>query len=188
MANEFQTLIDKIIQEARERGEFDLPHHKGKKLQDEPAEVFAGDRAMAHKVLKNSGNAPPFLMKKREIDAKLDEERNRLVRYAMRRRRLHDEAVAVRDQDAALSKALDERAEQDWAWAVTKFEEAIPKLNKDIELFNLMNQIPAMFKMKIRIEWEIERAEKAILSQLEGLRSRADGNGKRGVNAGKSRG
>ena len=45
---------------------------------------------------------------------------------------------------------------------VAQFEEAIPTINKEIELFNLMNQIPAMFKMKLTIEREIERAEKTI--------------------------
>lgn len=162
MNGKYESLIDKIIQEARERGEFDPPNTKGQRLTEDGSEAWAGDQALAHKVLKNSGYAPPFLMKKREIDEKLEIERTRLVRYAMRRIRLHEEANAVRSEDSTLAAALDERAEQDWAWAVRQFEEAIPKLNKEIELFNLMNQIPNLHKMKLRMEWEIERAEKEI--------------------------
>jgi hypothetical protein len=161
MDEKYESVIDKIIQEARERGEFDPPHLKGKPLADDGTAAWAGDRAMAHKVLKNSGYAPPFLMKKREIDDLLEKERSRLARYAMRRRRLHAEADAVRSTDSALARALDDRAESDWVWAVRQFEEAIPKLNKEIELFNLMNQIPNLHKMKVRLEWEIERAEDA---------------------------
>lgn len=160
MNGKYESLIDKIIQEARERGEFDPPNTKGKPLNEDGTEAWAGDRAMANKVLKNSGNAPPFLMKKREIEEQLEVQRTRLARYAMRRRRLHDEADMVRSRDATLSTALDDRAEQDWAWAVRQFEEALPKINKDIELFNLMNKIPNLYKMKIRMDWEIERAEK----------------------------
>ena len=161
MENKYESLIDKIIQEARERGEFDPPNLKGKPLSEDGTEAWAGDRAMAHKIMKNSGYAPPFLMKKREIDEKLEAERTRLARYAMRRRRLHGEAESVRPHDKALATALGERAEEDWAWAVRQFEDISPKLNKEIELSNLMNEIPNLHKMKIRMEWEIERAEKA---------------------------
>lgn len=161
MNGKYESLIDKIIQDARERGEFDPPNLKGKPLSEDGTESWAGDKAMAHKIMKNSGYAPPFLMKKREIDEKLEVERTRLARYAMRRRRLHDEAESTRPQDKSLAAALDERAEEDWAWAVRQFEAALPKLNKEIELFNLMNEIPNLHKMKIRMDWEIERAEKS---------------------------
>jgi hypothetical protein len=164
MNSDYESLIDKLIQEARERGEFDPPNTKNKPLRDDTSEIMAGDTAMSNKVLKNGGYAPPFLMKKREIDDKLGEERARLARYAMRRKRLHGEADATRDENPTLATALDDRAEHDWAWAVRKFEEALPKLNKDIELFNLMNKIPNLFKMKVRMEWEIERAESATQS------------------------
>jgi hypothetical protein len=161
MNSKYESLIDKIIAEARERGEFDPPNTKNKPLAEDGAETWAGERALANKVLKNSGNAPPFLMKKREIEEQLEVQRTRLARYAMRRRRLHGEAEAVRPQDTTLADALDDRAEQDWAWAVRQFEEVLPKLNKEIELFNLMNKIPNLHKMKIRMEWEIEWAESA---------------------------
>jgi hypothetical protein len=51
---------DRVIREARDRGEFeDLPLH-GKRLpvQDE---TYAGDMALAYHVLKNAGVAPPWI-------------------------------------------------------------------------------------------------------------------------------
>lgn len=160
MADKWQSHVDRLIEEAIERGDFDLSTVKGKKLPDDHLNDFAGERAMAHKVLKNSGYAPPFLMKKREIDDKLDQERARLTRYALRRKRLAEEAEATADD--GLAAALRQRGDGDWQWAVRQFEKLIPDLNKEIELFNLMNQIPSLHKMKIRLDWEIQRAETAI--------------------------
>lgn len=156
----WQSYIDQIIEEARERGEFDLTNAKGKKLHEDGTEPHQGEWGMAHKVLANSGHAPAFLMKKREIDERLEQERARLLRYALRRRRLHQEATTASTED--LAQAFRERAEADWRWAVQKFDEALPELNRQIELFNLMNKIPSLFKMKLRLEWEIERIEKQL--------------------------
>ncbi|MBA3530921.1 MAG: DUF1992 domain-containing protein [Ardenticatenales bacterium] len=161
MANDkWQSYIDKIIEEAREHGEFDLADTKGKKLKEETTEALAGEKAMANKILANSGHAPPFLMKKREIDEKLEQERTRLVRYALRRQRLLQAANGAPTPDQAT--ALREQAARDWQWAIEQFEKVIPDLNKQIGMFNLMNKIPNMHKMKIRMEWEIERAEKQL--------------------------
>lgn len=157
---QWQSYIDKIIEEARERGEFDPTHLKGKRLHEDGTEPHQGEWGMANKVLANSGHAPPFLMKKREIDERLEQERGRLLRYALRRHRLHAEATTAASDD--LAQAFHARAEGDWRWAVQKFEEAIPELNRQIELFNLMNKIPSLFKMKLRLEWEIERIEKQL--------------------------
>jgi hypothetical protein len=156
----WRTYVDRIIEEAQERGDFDLPHLKGKKLGEELTEVHAGNRAMAHKVLANSGHAPAFLMKKREIDDILEKERTRLARYALRRKRLLDTAEQAPSE--AQAEALRDQAERDWTWAIQQFEKAIPELNRQIDIFNLMNQIPNLFKMKIRIDREIERAQQQV--------------------------
>ena len=156
----WQSHIDQIIQEAQARGEFDIPERlRGKPLGSGHEEVAAGDAAMANKVLKNSGYAPPFLMKKQEIDAVLDRERSRLLRYARQRRHLLALAEQATGEEA---EALRARAERDWQWALSKTEAALPALNKEIELFNLMNPIPSMFRMKVTLAREIERAEKAL--------------------------
>ncbi len=155
MLRKWETVVDKIIEEARERGEFDPVELSGKKLQDDYTEVHAGEKVMAHKILSNSGYAPPFIMKKREIEKRLEKERSRLRRYVRRRQRLHQDAQSAEDKE--LAEALRQRAESDWNWAVEQFEKAIPQINEDISIFNLMNKIPRLFKMKIRLERELER-------------------------------
>ncbi len=160
MDDRWRSHIDQIIEEATERGEFDLARLKGKRVTEELGEVYAGDQALAHKVLKNSGYAPPFLMKKREIDDALEKERTRLLRYALRRRRLLDAASEAAEEGQL--GALRQQAEADWLWAIRQFEQAIPEINRQIELFNLMNKIPNLHKLKIRLEREIERAEQQM--------------------------
>ena len=120
---------------------------------------------MAYKVLSNSGFAPPFLMKKREIDDMLEKERSRLLRYTRRRRYLWTQASLVVDELQQL--ALRERAEADWVWAVEQFQKALPEINKQIQIFNLINKIPAMFKKRIQLEQEIVQAEERVDEELE---------------------
>lgn len=156
----WKSYVDQAIQEARERGEFDPVEASGKKLAENGNEVHAGDKAMAYKVLSNSGFAPPFLMKKREIDDMLERERSRLLRYTRRRRYLWAEASRVLDELQQL--ALRERAEADWVWAIEQFEKALPEINKQIQIFNLINKIPTMFKKRIDLEKEIVRVEEQI--------------------------
>src|SRR5687768_5069723 len=117
--NKWQSYIDKIIEEARERGEFDLADTKGKKLKEESSEALAGDKAMAHKILANSGHAPPFLMKKREIEEMSNKERTRLQRYALRRQRLLHAAGEAPSTEQA--EALRGQAARDWQWAIEQF-------------------------------------------------------------------
>ncbi|MDQ4076836.1 MAG: DUF1992 domain-containing protein [Chloroflexota bacterium] len=158
--NRWQNYVDRLIEEAQERGEFDYSSLKGKKLREDKAEHFAGDRTMAHKVLKNSGYAPDFIMKKRDIDEMLAKQRDMLLRYALRRRRLLTAAEEATEEEHRA--ALMARADEDWQWAIRRYEEAIPEINKQISIFNLMNKIPNLHKWKIRIEKEVERVEKQL--------------------------
>ncbi len=156
----WQHYVDEIIQKAVEQGEFDYSSLKGKKLRESSTEVFEGDRAMAHKMLKNSGYAPDFIMKKREIDEMLDKQRSLLLRYALRRRRLLAAAEAASEESA--QEGLRQQAEADWQWAVRQVEAALPKINEQISIFNLINKIPNMHKRRIHIEKEIERVEQEL--------------------------
>jgi len=160
----WKSYVDQAIQEARERGEFDPVQSSGKKLAEDGNEAHAGDKAMAYKVLSNSGFAPPFLMKKREIDDMLHQERSRLLRYTRRRRYLWAEASRVMDELQQL--ALREQAEADWVWAIEQFEKALPEINKQIQIFNLINKIPTMFKKRIYMEKEMVRAEQQIDKEI----------------------
>jgi hypothetical protein len=75
-----ETLIERHIREAMEDGRFvDLPYQGARlPLEDDSA---AGDRAMAHRALKNAGVAPGWIEADKTVRALLDE-RDRLLRRA----------------------------------------------------------------------------------------------------------
>ena len=159
--DKWRQAVDHAIEEAMARGEFDYSRLKGKRMSQIRGEEGLGEYAMANKLLKNSGYAPPFLMKKREIEERLDKERGQLLRYALRRRRLLESAANAADEQVA--ERLTQRAEAEWQDALARFEAALVTLNKEIDLFNLMNKIPSLWKRKLRVERELERLE----AQLE---------------------
>lgn len=77
-----ESLVERLIREAHERGEFDdLPlHGKPIPLQENP---LAGEMALAYTVLKNAGVAPPWIEADKEARS-LIEARDRLLERAAR--------------------------------------------------------------------------------------------------------
>lgn len=89
-----ETLIERQIREAMEDGRFDGLPHEGARLplEDDSA---AGDRAMAHRVLRNAGLAPPWIEADKTVRALLDELERLIARAprmsALGRHRARDE-------------------------------------------------------------------------------------------------
>ena len=66
----WESLVDRQIREARERGEFDDLPHQGAPLPLED-DAFAGDRALAFRMLRDAGFAPPWIETDKEVRALL---------------------------------------------------------------------------------------------------------------------
>jgi hypothetical protein len=79
IAPSWESLIERQIREATEAGAFDDLPHQGKRLplEDDSA---AGEWAMAHRMLKNAGVAPPWIESDKEARRRLDELDRLLVR------------------------------------------------------------------------------------------------------------
>ena len=77
-----ETLVERQIREAMEDGRFDALPHQGRRL---PLvdDSLAGDRAMAHRLLKNAGVAPAWIEADKAVRALLDE-RDRFLARAPR--------------------------------------------------------------------------------------------------------
>ena len=77
-----ETLVERQIREAMDSGAFDDLPHQGARLplEDDSA---AGDWALAHRVLRNAGAAPPWIESDKAARALLDE-RDRLLGRAAR--------------------------------------------------------------------------------------------------------
>ena len=65
-----ETLVERQIREAMEAGAFDDLPHRGRRLplEDDSA---AGAWALAHRMLKNAGAAPPWIESDKEVRAQL---------------------------------------------------------------------------------------------------------------------
>ncbi|HSL76254.1 MAG TPA: DUF1992 domain-containing protein [Candidatus Limnocylindrales bacterium] len=77
-----ETLVERQIREAMEDGRFDGLPHQGQRLPLED-DSLSGDRAMAHRLLKNAGVAPAWIEADKAARTILDE-RDRLLARAPR--------------------------------------------------------------------------------------------------------
>ncbi len=77
-----ETLVERQIRTAIEEGSFDALPYQGSRLplEDDSA---AGDRALAHRILRNAGVAPAWIEADKTVRALLDE-RDRLLARALR--------------------------------------------------------------------------------------------------------
>jgi hypothetical protein len=110
VAPTWESLVDRQIREAMEDGKFDDLPHQGEPLPVED-DAFAGEWAMAFRMLKNAGAAPPWIQADkdvRELLAKREAilgraERGGLSAFATRRDRAALERLVI-DANAAIAR------------------------------------------------------------------------------------
>ena len=71
VAPTWESLVDRQIREAMEDGRFDDLPHQGERLALED-DSLAGEWALAYRMLKNAGTAPPWIEADKEVRALLD--------------------------------------------------------------------------------------------------------------------
>jgi signal transduction histidine kinase len=64
-AHSWESLVERQIREAMEQGAFDELPHRGKRIPIENDDA-AGEWAMAHRMLRNAGAAPPWIESDKE--------------------------------------------------------------------------------------------------------------------------
>jgi DnaJ homologue, subfamily C, member 28, conserved domain len=95
----WESLAERLIREAMERGEFDDLPYKGERLPMDD-DTYAGDNALAFQVLRNAGAAPPWIEADKEARRQIDS-RDRLLERArhaateIARERLRSELPAI---------------------------------------------------------------------------------------------
>jgi hypothetical protein len=75
----WESLVDRQIREAMEEGAFDELPYQGQRLPIED-DSAAGEWAMAHRMLKNAGAAPPWIEADKAVRRLLDERDKLLAR------------------------------------------------------------------------------------------------------------
>lgn len=131
-----ETLIERQIREAIEQGAFSNLPHQGERLplEDDSA---AGDWALAHRMLRNAGAAPPWIESDKVVRALLDE-RNHLL------------ARAPRSSEARRARARDE---------LTRIVEAA---NRAIERVNAEAPTDRQHRRPLDVGAELERLERVV--------------------------
>ncbi len=139
-----ETLIERKIREAMEDGAFEGLPHQGARLplDDDSA---AGDWALAHRMLRNAGAAPPWIESDKAARAALDE-RDRLF------------SRAARLSPVGLARARDEMAR------------IVEAANRAIARLNVEAPTVRQHRRPLDLGVELERLERASRGEPLGSR------------------
>jgi DnaJ family protein C protein 28 len=118
--DKWEPVVDRMIREAMERGEFDDLKGKGTPIDLSENPFEDPDVRTAHRLLRNAGFAPAWLEERKDIDAEF-----------LRARTTLERAKAL----YAAGESLDSNAQ--WQRAVRDFREITNELNHRIRLYNL---------------------------------------------------
>ena len=116
----WESLVDKIIREGMERGEFDNLPRSGEPIDLSENPFEDRDLRTAHRLLRNAGFAPAWIEERKDIDASLRLARDTLVR-----------ASRIYGTDGKLADSVQ------WKRAAAEFRERVAELNQRIQMYNL---------------------------------------------------
>ena len=123
-----ETLVEKKIREAMEKGEFDNLPGKGEPIDLSENPFEDPEMRMVHRLLRNAGFAPPWLEERKSIEAELANAREILAR--------------------AKKLFREESKRSELARAEKEFRQKAAELNQRIRLYNL--KTPAVvFQRKV---------------------------------------
>jgi DnaJ family protein C protein 28 len=116
--DKWESLVDKLIRESMERGEFDELSGKGQPVDLSENPFEAPELRTAHRLLRNAGFAPAWLEDRKDIDERLKRAQTTLLRA----RDLYRSEIPHGAQ---------------WKRAVQEFRETTAELNQRIRMYNL---------------------------------------------------
>ena len=121
-------LVEELLNEAHERGDFEHLEGKGKPLALDQ-NPYAGDRALAYSLLKNNNFAPPEIERGKEIDSDIKRAEDVLATLRRRQRAL-DPRIAHPDARRAYNVARDA--------AEARYEALLREINSKILSLNII--------------------------------------------------
>lgn len=136
--NRLETLVEKKIREAIEKGEFDNLPGSGRPIDLSENPFEDPDLRTVHKLLRDAGFAPAWIEERKDIEAELEKARTLLLRA----RKLFDQ----------------ESKRSEWERVVREFREKASELNARIKLYNLKTPAAVFQRTLIDPEAEIQRA------------------------------
>lgn len=135
--------IERIIQNAMDRGAFENLRGKGKPLNMRENPLVAKEWRMAYSMLEQEGFALPWMEDRKEIEKQLKE----ALKVLKRTWDWRTAKLAQGDTSPLV--------ESEWRKAQARFSEVVVELNKRIDAYNA--QIPAdvFYRPRIRLEREL---------------------------------
>jgi hypothetical protein len=135
--NRLETLVEKKIREAMEKGEFDNLPGKGEPIDLSENPFENPDLRMVHKLLREAGFAPAWIEERKDIEAELEKARALLARA----RKLFG----------------DESQVSQWERVVREFREKVSELNARVKIYNLKTPAAVFQRGLIDADAEIKR-------------------------------
>lgn len=126
--------LDKIIEEAMRKGQFDDLPGKGKPLNLDPNPHEDPEKRLAHKVLHDAGYKLPWIDERNEIEAEIKNMQTTLART-------YDNYRATPTAPYAFSA---------WDAAIANFRARVVEINKRIDLYNL--NVPSGVFQRARVD------------------------------------
>ncbi len=143
----FKHLVERLLREAQERGDFTRLPRMGRIELDDDALVPEDERLAVH-VLKSNDMAPAWIEEDKALRERLAQGRAAL-RHAWER---YQHAL-----QHAQTYTERSRAEQDWQRAKQQFESLVEELNRDIFHFNLRAPSHLVQRLPLRLSEEYAR-------------------------------
>ena len=134
-----ESLTEKSIREAIERGEFDNLPGKGQPLDLSENPFEDPDLRTVHRLLRNAGFAPAWIEERKDIETQFELARTTLARAW----RLYCPAGPAPNADA-------------WNRNVTEFREKIAELRQRVNIYNLKAPSTIFHKRQLDVEAIIE--------------------------------
>ena len=135
-----QALVERLIQEAIDNGEFDNLPGKGKPLNLDQNPYLEPGQELAFGLLQRNGFAPEWIERGKEIRRELELAQQEL-RLAWRQHRIEPSGKAR------------------WLAAQTRFEERLVQLNRKIDSFNLVVPVVSLQRSRLRPDIELRRVQ-----------------------------
>jgi DnaJ family protein C protein 28 len=130
-------MIEDVIREAVERGDFDNLPGKGRPLNLAQDPLLDPITSIVNRILRDNGVSHPLIEARRDIEREIEEARKNLRQ--------------------ARNFYRQSRSEDAWSAAQNTFRGAVKAINKQVRTFNLKTPSPALHGLAIDADAEIEQ-------------------------------